>query len=152
MLSHARLRGGSNDATDTRGVEYALLQILRCGIIKSSKSANIAGNVDCIRSAEPHTQDHRHTVETEATLEDLILPIEVKIKIQNLGRNNITPANTWYIQHLYNPSNSMFIPVGALPPSLAIVSVVRSLRPLIMRIRHLYLNQHISNRVSWSNF
>jgi hypothetical protein len=34
MLSHARVRGGSNDATDTRGVEYALMQILRCGIIK----------------------------------------------------------------------------------------------------------------------
>jgi hypothetical protein len=61
MLSHARLRGESNDATDTRGVEYALLQILRCGIIKSSKSANIAGNVDCIRAAEPHTQDLRHS-------------------------------------------------------------------------------------------
>jgi hypothetical protein len=57
------------------------------GIIKSSKSANIAGNVDCIRSAEPHALDLRHTVETEATLEYLILPIEVKIKIQNLGRN-----------------------------------------------------------------
>jgi hypothetical protein len=31
-------------------------------------------------------------VETETTLEDLILPIELKIKIQNLRRNNITPV------------------------------------------------------------
>jgi hypothetical protein len=31
-------------------------------------------------------------VETETTLEDLILAIELKIKIQNLRRNNITPV------------------------------------------------------------
>jgi hypothetical protein len=93
MFSHVRLRGGSNDATDARGAEYALRQILRCGIIKSSKSANIAGNVDCVSSAELPRQDLRHTMETETALEDLILPIEVKIKIQNLRRNNITPVN-----------------------------------------------------------
>jgi hypothetical protein len=95
MFSHVRLRGGSNDATDARGAEYALRQILRCGIIKSSKSANIAGNVDCVSSAELPRQDLRHTMETETAL-DLILPIEVKIKIQNLRRNNITPVNNIY--------------------------------------------------------
>jgi hypothetical protein len=36
MFSHVRLRAGSSNATDARGAEYALRQILRCGIIKSS--------------------------------------------------------------------------------------------------------------------
>jgi hypothetical protein len=42
MFSHVRLRGGSNDAIDARTAEYALRQILRCGIVKASKSSNTA--------------------------------------------------------------------------------------------------------------
>ena len=41
-FSHVILKGGSNDATDTRAAEYALWQILGCGIVKSSKLANTA--------------------------------------------------------------------------------------------------------------
>lgn len=39
MFSHVRLRGGSNDATDARAADYALRQILRCGIIKASNQS-----------------------------------------------------------------------------------------------------------------
>jgi hypothetical protein len=48
MFSHVRLKAGSNDATDARTAEYALRQILRCGIVKSSKSSNTAENVNYV--------------------------------------------------------------------------------------------------------
>jgi hypothetical protein len=51
MFSHVRLRGGSNDATDARTAEYSLRQILRCGIVKASKSSNTATNIDYVSSA-----------------------------------------------------------------------------------------------------
>jgi hypothetical protein len=41
---HVRL----NDMTDSRTAEYAVRQILRCGIVKASKSSNIARNTDYI--------------------------------------------------------------------------------------------------------
>jgi hypothetical protein len=45
---HVRLKDGSNDMTDSRTAEYAVRQILRCGIVKASKSSNIARNTDYI--------------------------------------------------------------------------------------------------------
>jgi hypothetical protein len=39
---HVRLKDGSNDMTDSRTAE------LRCGIVKASKSSNIARNTDYI--------------------------------------------------------------------------------------------------------
>lgn len=39
---HIRIKGGSNDTTDAKTAEYAMKQILRCGIIKTSISAIIA--------------------------------------------------------------------------------------------------------------
>ncbi|RZC42541.1 hypothetical protein BDFB_014446 [Asbolus verrucosus] len=47
MFSHIRLRGGSNDATDARAAEHAIKQILKCGIIKNSSSANVSSTTDC---------------------------------------------------------------------------------------------------------
>jgi hypothetical protein len=46
IFSHVRLKGGSNDMTDSRTAKYAWRQILRCGIVKASKSSNIAQNND----------------------------------------------------------------------------------------------------------
>jgi hypothetical protein len=52
MFSHVRLKGGSNDAADGRTVEYALRQILRCGIVKCSESSNTAETVNSVSSAK----------------------------------------------------------------------------------------------------
>jgi hypothetical protein len=52
MFSHVRLKGGANDAIDARTAKYALRQILRCGILKSSESSNTAENVNYVSSAK----------------------------------------------------------------------------------------------------
>jgi hypothetical protein len=80
-FSHVRLKGGSNDMTDSRTAEYALRQILRCGIVKASKSSNIAQNTDytTVNTILPSSG------ETNVNHEDLILPFQLRIQIQNLS-------------------------------------------------------------------
>ena len=41
MFTNIRLRGGPQDATDARAVEYALKRILQSGLVTPSKSANV---------------------------------------------------------------------------------------------------------------
>jgi hypothetical protein len=48
MFSHIRLKGGSQDQTDARAADYAIRQILRCGIVKAYSSANTAQNIHFI--------------------------------------------------------------------------------------------------------
>jgi hypothetical protein len=70
-FSHVRLKGVSNDMTDSRTAEYAWRQILRCGIVKASKSSNIAQNTDytSVNTIVPSCS------KTNVNRGDLILPI-----------------------------------------------------------------------------
>ena len=100
MFSHARLKGGSNDATNERSAEYALRQILRCGIIKASSSANTVTNTDSISRAQmtlTHTEhyiisevDHGVDVTMRAAtqltpLTPENLPLDLNDKLENLS-------------------------------------------------------------------
>jgi hypothetical protein len=64
--------------TDSRTAEYALRQILRCGIVKASKSSNIAQNTDY--TILPNCS------KTNVNHEDLILPFQLRIQIENLSK------------------------------------------------------------------
>ncbi|KAJ3660023.1 hypothetical protein Zmor_011679 [Zophobas morio] len=88
-FSHVRLRGGSNDATDGRAAEYAMRQILRCGIVKTSKSSNTASTVNYVSHA--FVQNLNSRTDTE----DLILPMELKIKIFNLCKDIVPRADIY---------------------------------------------------------
>jgi hypothetical protein len=50
-FSHVKLRGVCNDAMDARTAEYAMRQILRCGIVKASKFSNTTENINFVSSA-----------------------------------------------------------------------------------------------------
>jgi hypothetical protein len=93
MFSHVRLRGGSNDATDARTAEYALRQILRCGIVKASKSSNTATNIDYVSSATITKQNFNPP--SDLVGPDIVLPFNVLEKIRNLS-NIFIPDNTIY--------------------------------------------------------
>jgi hypothetical protein len=93
MFSHVRLRGGSNDATDARTAEYALRQILRCGIVKASKSSNTATNIDYVSSATITKQNFNQP--SDLIGPDIVLPFNVLEKIRNLS-NIFIPDNTIY--------------------------------------------------------
>lgn len=101
MFSHVRLKGGSNDATDARAADYALRQILRCGIVKASHSSNTAENVNYISPANIlNLQENRESF-TKHT-EQLIFPIEVRRNIHNLKKciipdNNIFSASVAFL-------------------------------------------------------
>jgi hypothetical protein len=90
MFSHIRLKGGSQDQTDARAADYAIRQILRCGIVKASSSANTAQNINFISQAKIPSKTYGECVTTN--IEELILPIDVRTSIQSLSQN-ITPAN-----------------------------------------------------------
>ncbi|KAJ3651935.1 hypothetical protein Zmor_017939 [Zophobas morio] len=90
MFSHVRLRGGSNDATDARAAEYALRQILRCGIVKASTSANISETMSFVSTAPSKTREV-----VEQHIEDMVLPFQLRMKIQNL-KTNMPANNTIY--------------------------------------------------------
>jgi hypothetical protein len=86
-FSHVRLKGGSNDMTDSRTPEYALRQILRCRIVKALKSSSIAQNTDytTVNTILPNSS------ETNVNHEDLILPFQLRIQIQNLSKYFFCP-------------------------------------------------------------
>jgi hypothetical protein len=67
--------------TDSRTAEYALRQILRCRIVKALKSSSIAQNTDytSVNTILPNSS------ETNVNHEDLILPFQLRIQIQNLS-------------------------------------------------------------------
>jgi hypothetical protein len=90
MFSHIRLKGGSQDQTDARAADYAIRQILRCGIVKASSSANTAQNINFISQAKIPSKTYGECVTTN--IEELILPTDVRTSIQSLSQN-ITPAN-----------------------------------------------------------
>lgn len=90
MFSHVRLRGGSNDATDARTAEYALRQILRCGLVKCADSANIHQAISFVSSAELS-----RSRDIEKTENLLILPFELQVKIHALC-SNIIPESSIY--------------------------------------------------------
>jgi hypothetical protein len=90
MFSHVRLKGGSNDATDARAAEYAMRQILRCGIIKASTSANVSANEGFISST---TLPSLPAIEL-TIMENVLLPFVLR-RIQNL-KYNTTPDNHIY--------------------------------------------------------
>jgi hypothetical protein len=85
MFSHIRLKGGSNDATDARTAEYAIRQILRCGIIKASSSANTATNVNFISSASNMSS----TSTSDSENATITLPLYLQAKIETLKSNSI---------------------------------------------------------------
>ena len=97
MFSHVRLRGGSNDATDARAAEYALKQILKCGIIKTSKSANVASNVDFVSKHHilPSTSSSS-TQEHHKHCSDLVLPFTTLQQLRNLHNVQMLTDNTVY--------------------------------------------------------
>jgi hypothetical protein len=82
-FSHVRLRGGSNDATDARTAEYAMRQILRCGIVKASKFLNTAENINFVSSARIQNLISRNRANN---FDDLVIASIILIYVQRFGR------------------------------------------------------------------
>jgi hypothetical protein len=78
-FSHVRLRAGSNDTTNARTAEYAMRQILRCGIVKASKFSNTTENINFVSSARIQNLISRDRTNN---FEDLLIPLEIRIQIQ----------------------------------------------------------------------
>jgi hypothetical protein len=74
-FSHVRLRG-SNDAMDARTAEYAMRQILRCGIVKASKFSNMTENINLVSFARIQNLISRDRTK------NLLIPLEIRIQIQ----------------------------------------------------------------------
>ena len=94
-FSHIRLKGGSNDTTDARAAEYALRQILRTGILKSSSSANTARTLSHISRNELSHQRSTVAEFAEEDVEELFLPTDLRFKIHSLQRNEIPEMNLY---------------------------------------------------------
>lgn len=90
-FSHVRLKCGSNDTTDARSAEYALRQILRCGVVKASSSSNIAESFSSVSSAPLESS----LLVTPNNKEELLLPMDVRIHIQNLQKNDVPDASIY---------------------------------------------------------
>mgnify|MGYP005980297981 FL=1 len=91
-FSHIRLKGGSNDTTDARAAEYALRQILRSGILKSSLFANTASTVSHVSLNQ---LSHQRNQTAEDQLEELLLPADLRYKIDSLKRNQVPESNLY---------------------------------------------------------
>jgi hypothetical protein len=95
-FSHVRLRGGSNDAMDARTAEYAMRQILRCGIVKASKFSNTTENINLVSFARIQNLISRDRTK------NLLIPLEIRIQIQafrqiTLPVENISSASVAFL-------------------------------------------------------
>jgi hypothetical protein len=98
-FSHVRLRGGCNDAMDARTAEYAMRQILRCGIVKASKFSNTTENINFVSSARIQNLIGRDGTNN---FENLLIPLEIRIQIQafrqiTLPVENISSASVAFL-------------------------------------------------------
>jgi hypothetical protein len=98
-FSHVRLRGSSNNATDARTAEYAMRQILRCGIVKASKFSNTTENINFASSARIQNVISRDGTNN---FENLLIPLEIRIQIQafrqiTLPVENISSASVAFL-------------------------------------------------------
>ena len=92
-FSQIRLKGGSNDATDARAAEYGLQQILRCGVLIASASANTAGRINHVR----HNQFGIRRSTIIEHNEDVLLPDYLNSKIYGLYRNEDSENNLYSV-------------------------------------------------------
>ena len=101
-FSHIRLRGGSQDQTDARAAEYALRQILRCGIVKVSASSNPAEKSGYVSRSTISTLEKRNEENSDEIDEEILLPIIIRDEIYHLSEyfipaNNIMSASVAFL-------------------------------------------------------
>jgi hypothetical protein len=94
IFSNVRLRGGSNDLTDSKAAEYALRQILRSGLIKSVKSTNAMSASEYASSKIlSRFQNSRNNANISVTLENSSLG-----KLEKLSSFTFLPNSNLQIE------------------------------------------------------
>jgi hypothetical protein len=94
IFSNVRLRGGSNDLTDSKAAEYVLRPILRSGLIKSVKSTNAMSASEYASSKILlRFQNSRNNVNISVTLQNSSLG-----KLEKLSSFTYLPSSNLQIE------------------------------------------------------